>query len=453
MRIFILLCSILFAHPVWAETPIYHNPFSSYATANLTLSAATALTTPLAQSQFFQADALHDAYSAFTHQGMTLSMPNRRIEYIQANPYGMQGRQRIAEEIGDMGTQLYARKMNFQPLFEGKAGQGQGFDTVYRTDKQVIVVEAKGGSSQPKVYRGYPQGSRAYTLKVAEYVQNSKSASAAAKRAARAVIQAHKDGNLVVQVARTRHVYGTPQPTQVETTYGKLDLPSSLQLAHRLSLGAGFASAAMMGIFELMAESSSDKSIDLQRVITISALGGLSGYAGSLSGTLTQHALLSNNTLLLSSLSPTTNSIIGSFTGGATTSALLAYGLYFLGYSDLNSANRSMTAGLIGTAAGGIATAGLMAFATAVGTASTGTAIASLSGIAAHNAALAWLGGGALSAGGAGVAGGAMVLSGGALLAVVGASVAAMYLFQKGDEQTEQRRIEYLLASVKQKST
>jgi hypothetical protein len=42
--------------------------------------------------------------------------------------------------------------------------------------------------------------------------------------------------------------------------------------------------------------------------------------------------------------------------------------------------------------------------------AGTGTAIASLSGVAATNATLAWLGGGALSAGGLGVAGGAMVL-------------------------------------------
>ena len=44
--------------------------------------------------------------------------------------------------------------------------------------------------------------------------------------------------------------------------------------------------------------------------------------------------------------------------------------------------------------------------------ASTGTAIASLSGAAATNATLAWLGGGALSAGGLGIAGGTAVLGG-----------------------------------------
>lgn len=47
-----------------------------------------------------------------------------------------------------------------------------------------------------------------------------------------------------------------------------------------------------------------------------------------------------------------------------------------------------------------------MAIATTFGTASTGTAISALSGAAATNAALAWLGGGALAAGGGGMAAG-----------------------------------------------
>lgn len=48
----------------------------------------------------------------------------------------------------------------------------------------------------------------------------------------------------------------------------------------------------------------------------------------------------------------------------------------------------------------------------ALGTASTGTAIASLSGVAATNATLAWLGGGAIAAGGGGIALGSLVLGG-----------------------------------------
>lgn len=51
-----------------------------------------------------------------------------------------------------------------------------------------------------------------------------------------------------------------------------------------------------------------------------------------------------------------------------------------------------------------------MSIATVVGTTSTGTVIGALTGVAATNAALAWLVGGTFAAGGAGVAGGSIVL-------------------------------------------
>lgn len=64
-----------------------------------------------------------------------------------------------------------------------------------------------------------------------------------------------------------------------------------------------------------------------------------------------------------------------------------------------------------GFAAAGATTAAVMA----IGTASTGTAIASLSGIAATNATLAALGGGAIAAGGGGMALGSAILGGATL--------------------------------------
>lgn len=73
----------------------------------------------------------------------------------------------------------------------------------------------------------------------------------------------------------------------------------------------------------------------------------------------------------------------------------------------------------------GVATyGGAMMFASA----STGTAIATLSGAAATNATLAWFGGGSLAAGGMGMAGGTMVLGGivaGPVLAAAGFIMAA----------------------------
>lgn len=64
-----------------------------------------------------------------------------------------------------------------------------------------------------------------------------------------------------------------------------------------------------------------------------------------------------------------------------------------------------------GTTVASLAPTAMIWAATTFGTASTGTAISSLSGAVATKAALAWLGGGALSAGGAGVAGGEALLA------------------------------------------
>lgn len=94
-----------------------------------------------------------------------------------------------------------------------------------------------------------------------------------------------------------------------------------------------------------------------------------------------------------------------------------------------------------GFAAAGATTAAVMA----LGTASTGTAIASLSGIAATNATLAALGGGALAAGGGGIALGTTILGaatlgvgllvGGVIFSVTGAS-----LSEKADEAWSQMK-------------
>ncbi len=89
----------------------------------------------------------------------------------------------------------------------------------------------------------------------------------------------------------------------------------------------------------------------------------------------------------------------------------------------------SIAGGITGGSVLGATTAfGAYGAVSALASASTGTAIASLSGVAASNATLAFLGGGTLAAGGLGVAGGTMVLGGlvaGPALAVMGFIVGA----------------------------
>ena len=83
----------------------------------------------------------------------------------------------------------------------------------------------------------------------------------------------------------------------------------------------------------------------------------------------------------------------------------------------------SVAKGAIGGAgAGALTAAGAFGAVTTFGAASTGTPIAALSGVAAHNATLAFLGGGSLAAGGGGMALGSIVLGG----AVAGPAIAVL---------------------------
>lgn len=81
-----------------------------------------------------------------------------------------------------------------------------------------------------------------------------------------------------------------------------------------------------------------------------------------------------------------------------------------------------------GAVTGALAAWGAYGGVMALGTASTGAAIGGLSGVAATNATLAWLGGGSLATGGFGMAGGALALGGivlGPALAVGGFMMAS----------------------------
>ncbi len=87
-------------------------------------------------------------------------------------------------------------------------------------------------------------------------------------------------------------------------------------------------------------------------------------------------------------------------------------GTYSLQLHSFNTSYDSVIRIGFGGLVGGTSAVGAWAIVSVLGSASTGTAIASLSGIAATNATLAWFGGGALAAGGAGMSGGMIALSG-----------------------------------------
>lgn len=129
-------------------------------------------------------------------------------------------------------------------------------------------------------------------------------------------------------------------------------------------------------------------------------------------------------------------------------------GIYISSYSPEELKNTSIGAGVLlgglgsvsaGTAGGFAAAGATTAAVMALGTASTGTAIASLSGAAATNATLAALGGGALAAGGGGMALGSAILGGatlgvGLLVGGIIFNITGSHLSDKADEAWRQMK-------------
>ena len=97
-----------------------------------------------------------------------------------------------------------------------------------------------------------------------------------------------------------------------------------------------------------------------------------------------------------------------------------------------------------GLASGGLTAIGAYGTVGLLGTASTGTAIGTLSGAAATNATLAWLGGGSLATGGLGIAGGTAVLGG--IVAAPALLVGAYFLNNKADEAMSKAKTHYAKA-------
>lgn len=127
--------------------------------------------------------------------------------------------------------------------------------------------------------------------------------------------------------------------------------------------------------------------------------------------------------------------------------------------ADYKAAQVKTIGGGAAGASAGVAIASLgpsaaMGIATTFGVASTGTAISSLSGAAATNAALAWIGGGSLAAGGGGMAAGNVFL---ALTGPVGWSIAGVALLSSGlaiwKSRNDKIKLEAIFTSISHRDT
>jgi hypothetical protein len=120
---------------------------------------------------------------------------------------------RLAERIGNQGRARFAKEHGLVKLL-GSQGRRirQGPDSVYRDPGtgNVVVLEAKGGSSQLNRTFGSLQGTNANTVSSAEFALKSSKTSLEEKRAcAKIMVEAQRE-RLRTGVIRTRHVQGTP---------------------------------------------------------------------------------------------------------------------------------------------------------------------------------------------------------------------------------------------------
>jgi hypothetical protein len=124
---------------------------------------------------------------------------------------------------------------------------------------------------------------------------------------------------------------------------------------------------------------------------------------------------------------------LGSAAGGLVAVTATSYLLAVFGLIDWRDAHRSAISGAIGTLAGAGFYAGTFSAVAFWGTASTGTAISTLSGAAATNATLAAIGGS--------VAAGSIALTAGAAVVMVGVALAVQGIFSQMDAVERKRMV------------
>lgn len=256
-----------------------------------------------------------------------------------------------------------------------------------------------------------------------------------------------------------QHTNEKPMMIRMNSAYKSVLKFSGISALHNSKQYMGKAAVILEGGSEPLEHIFSGKRIQWKRTGSMIFLSNIARYSGTMTDTAIQNALVKNSNQLAAkiAMSQLKALTISRLSGNVVTGAMFSYGAYFLGYSDLRTANRNMIATAGGTAVGALTSVTAMGLVSTFATASTGTAISTLSGAAATNATLAWFGGGAIAAGGGGTALGATILTGGTAAVVIAAGAGIMYLFQLDDENTERERVAYLIQSIQehlnQKST
>ena len=135
---------------------------------------------------------------------------NYRQEYLQAP---LHRRLALSERIGEQGRARFAAEQGWIRLLGSRnRGLRQGPDSIYWDPRagRLRVLEAKGGSSPVRIFRGVSQNTNQYSIRAAEGFINSTKATLNAKQQAARVLVAAQQRRLATSVVKTPHVLGRP---------------------------------------------------------------------------------------------------------------------------------------------------------------------------------------------------------------------------------------------------
>jgi hypothetical protein len=152
------------------------------------------------------------------------------IAYQEVSSYQ---RTLLSERIGNQGSALYAKTEGLETILGARQKMlRQGPDRVCRDPRtgQIILLENKGGKSQPKTSFGYEQGTVENKVKSLENALRSPNLGIAEREAYAIALEAAAKGTLQVRLIRTQHDAGSPQRPQLETISDST--PRSRRLAY-----------------------------------------------------------------------------------------------------------------------------------------------------------------------------------------------------------------------------
>lgn len=221
-------------------------------------------------------------------------------------------------------------------------------------------------------------------------------------------------------------------------------------------VSVGIAGGLTAGAISAIQQAIRQGEVDLGDVGSTAAVGATSATLAYASGAAIHHGLVSTEAgSQIVEMIPTNQlagqsieRVLGTIGGGMLGSTAFVIGMHLIGDRRPRASRRLMGRSLARVLATKGATVTAMSGAAALGTASTGTAISSLSGAAAQSATLAWWGGGSLASGGLGMAGGAAALTGIGFAVGAVAFAGTGYYFKRRDEAEQKTTIEARLDLV-----